>query len=282
MSPVNAPATASIIPAFALPSRTGGDRPGAPHDRTADQGGKVPGDQRHRHVRLHGNSLCQIHPNHHPSSRRPIRFVVHRPPCWHIAIPFEGRQPSQMSMMAAFGPASAAGALAVGHDQGVIGLLEHRTDAKGCKPAIDGRPGRKIRWQEPPDDPAAKHVKDGVDDLAHRPGARTPGLAGRWQARFDQATFGIRQIGLVTRSRPAMLFAGGRDPHENLQTGFELFGITGTSATQLLSKRPLSQDSPCTTRQNWASLSQPTCLFCGGSTNEADCSYCIGRLVICQ
>jgi len=36
--------------------------------------------------------------------------------------------------------------LAIGHDQGVVDLLEYQAVAKGCEPAIDSRPRRKIRW----------------------------------------------------------------------------------------------------------------------------------------
>jgi len=53
-------------------------------------------------------------------------------------------------MMAADGRCFAADALMILHDQGVVDFPEHQTIAKDREPATNGRPWRKIRWQEPP------------------------------------------------------------------------------------------------------------------------------------
>src|ERR687886_2821560 len=86
---------------------------------------------------------------------------------------------------------------------------------------IDRGPRRQVVREQPPRHPAAQHVKDRVEDLAKRPGPRSPTLFRLGHERLDQRPFGIGQIGFVAQVIAAMLPPGGRGPHRGSKAGFD-------------------------------------------------------------
>lgn len=73
---------------------------------------------------------------------------------------------------------------------------------------------RKVLRQLAPRAAAAHDVENAIDDLAERPGARSPGLLGRRQRR-DHAPFLVGHIALVAQTVTAIVLAGGWEPHGN-------------------------------------------------------------------
>src|SRR5215210_5142492 len=88
------------------------------------------------------------------------------------------------------------------------------------KPAIDGAPGRKVGRQQSPRAARAHDVEDGIDDLAHRPGAGSPLVAGRRQQWLQKSPFDVGQIARIAQVRSAMMPTGDRGPHRTFQAGF--------------------------------------------------------------
>src|SRR5947209_17181385 len=80
----------------------------------------------------------------------------------------------------------AASTLAIEHHQTMVDRFPRSIVAEPREPAIHPRPRREVLRQEVPGNPAAQHVEDGVDDLAHLPlpmTARTRrAAAGKWKA----------------------------------------------------------------------------------------------------
>jgi hypothetical protein len=66
---------------------------------------------------------------------------------------------------------------------------------------IDALPRRKVVRHRPPGDAAPQHVKQRIDDLAQRVGARTAArIAGALQQRSELLPLRIRQVGWVAFS----------------------------------------------------------------------------------
>jgi len=63
------------------------------------------------------------------------------------------------------------------------------------------------------------HIEDSVDDLAHRPSARSTRAIRRRQVRHDHEPFLIRHIGLVSARLANMLLSGGWGPHGDSGVG---------------------------------------------------------------
>ena len=104
---------------------------------------------------------------------------------------------------------------AVEHDQSVIDPLEAAFIPKLRKPAIDCTPWRQIAWQQPPRTARPHHIEDAVNDLAHRPGARSSGAMRRRQLSFDHAPFRNGHISLVSDGLAVMLLSSGWGPQGN-------------------------------------------------------------------
>jgi len=145
----------------------------------------------------------------------------------------------------------APGPLAVLHHQIVVDRLETPGVAQLGKPAIDRAPGRQVGRDQSPWTACTHHIENRVDDLAHRPCARTARGSLRRKVRSDRRPLRVRQIGLVSQTRAVMLRASGRGPHVFTPArSRQPAGITSNPTAQPLSKRPLSPSHCCGTK--WA------------------------------
>jgi hypothetical protein len=109
------------------------------------------------------------------------------------------------------------------------------------KPAVDRTPRRQIARQQTPRTARSHHIKNAIDDLTHRPGARPSRALCHRQARLDHSPLFICQIALVSVGLTDMLLSGSWGPHvatPGLVSATP--GITPTPATQLHSEWPLA------------------------------------------
>ena len=83
--------------------------------------------------------------------------------------------------------------------------------------------------------------KDAVDDLAHRPSARSTRAIRRRQVRHDHEPFLIRHIGLVSAHLANMLLSGGWGPH----------GDSGVGLSNPLESHPTPATQPPFETASW-------------------------------
>src|SRR6266851_3479696 len=159
----------------------------------------------------------------------------------------------------------ASNPLAILHDEGVIDGLKAPIVAERRKPAIDRAPGRKVARQQPPSAAGAHHVKDAVNDLAHRPRSGSAFRPRFREMRFNHTPLLICQIALVTLVLAAMLLSSGRGPH----------GESGlVSATSLKSHRPrpLNPFSKRPLRPNSSRLAASSALASTSAAGPGQCA----------
>ena len=86
---------------------------------------------------------------------------------------------------------------AIDHHRHVVDRLEEEPPHEAAKPPVDGPRGRKILWQHAPPGAGARHVTDGVQNLA-KIGRRFASALGRLrQERSHPLPLLIREIGRV-------------------------------------------------------------------------------------
>jgi len=83
---------------------------------------------------------------------------------------------------------------------GGVELLPSASDAPLSELVIDGRPGRKVAWQQAPGAAAAQHGADRVHDQAQLAAPGAPACFGGRQQRAKHRPFTFSQVGPV-RSR---------------------------------------------------------------------------------
>lgn len=130
--------------------------------------------------------------------------------------------------------------LAVLHHQIMVDRLKAPGVTQFGEPAIDRALRRQVGRDQSPGTACAHHLENRVDDLAHRPAARPArGPIGR-KVRRNHPPLAIRQIGLVSEARAAMLRAGrrGRNVFANLLESHQ------PQPLNPLSKRPLRDAIP--------------------------------------
>jgi hypothetical protein len=135
----------------------------------------------------------------------------------------------------------ASGPFAIEHDKGVINLLEAALITEFRKPTVDRAPRRQIARQQTPRTARSHHIKNAIDDLTHRPGARTSRALCHRQARLDHSPRFICQIALVSVGLVDMLLSDSWGPDvatPGLVSATP--GITPTPVTQHYSEWPLA------------------------------------------
>jgi len=131
----------------------------------------------------------------------------------------------------------APGALAIGHDQGMVDRLEDAVVAPCREPPINRAPRRKVARQKAPGNAAAQHVEDRIDDLAQRPGAG-PSRGLRRRKVVPSAAIRRRSDRSGSESLGVYSVHGWSGSTCESPSWRQPLGITGLSTTQPLSKRP--------------------------------------------